>query len=60
MAVTVMHDQTRRQTDYKFKLTTAFQKALDLTEAAVTLHYAHQPAPGAQPPAPNTHPPTPH
>ena len=37
--------------DYKFKLTTTFQKALDDTEAAVTLHYAHPPAPGAHPPA---------
>ena len=27
--------------DYKFKLTAAFQKALDDQEAAVTLHYAH-------------------
>ena len=40
--------------DYKFKLSTAaFQKALDDTEAAVTLHYAHPPAPGAPPPAPH-------
>ena len=39
--------------DYKFKLTAAFQKALDDTEAAVTLHYAHPPAPGAHPPAPH-------
>ena len=39
--------------DYKFKLTAAFQKALDDTEAAVTLHYAHPPAPGAYPPAPH-------
>ena len=29
--------------DYKFKLTAAFQKALDGQEAAVTLHYAHPP-----------------
>ena len=39
--------------DYKFKLTAAFQKALDDQEAAVTLHYAHPPAPGAPPPAPH-------
>ena len=39
--------------DYKFKLTVAFQKALDDNEAAVSLHYAHLPAPGAHPPAPH-------
>ena len=39
--------------NYKFKLTMAFQKALDDNEAAVTLHYAHSPAPGAHPPAPH-------
>ena len=36
--------------DYKFKLTAAFQKALDDQEAAVTLYYAHLPVPGAHPP----------
>ena len=42
---------TINELDYKFKLTTTFQKALDDTEAAVTLHYAHPPAPGGHPPA---------
>ena len=42
---------TINELDYKFKLTTAFQKALDDTEAAVILHYTHPPAPGNQPPA---------
>jgi hypothetical protein len=41
---------TINELDYKFKLTTAFQKALDNQEAAVTLHYAHPPAPGNHPP----------
>ena len=37
--------------DYKFKLTTAFQKALDDQEAAATLYYTrHQPTPGAHAP----------
>ena len=54
-----------RQHSYKKSLqscilTTTFQKALDDQEAAVTLHYAHPPAPDAHPPVPNTHPPAPH
>ena len=44
---------TINELDYKFKLTAAFQKALDDTEAAATLHYAHPPAPGL----PGNHPP---
>jgi hypothetical protein len=51
---------TINELDYKFKLTTNFQKALDDQEAAVTLHYAHPPTPNAHPPIPNTHPPAPH
>jgi hypothetical protein len=47
---------TINELDYKFKLTTAFQKALDDTEAAVTRQYAHPPQ---IPPAPITHPPGP-
>ena len=39
--------------DYKFKLTAAFQKALDDQEAAVTLYYSHPPTPGAHPTAPH-------
>ena len=41
---------TINELDYKFKLTATFQKALDIQEAAVTLHYAHPPAPGNHPP----------
>ena len=37
--------------DYKFKLTTAFQKALNDQEAAVTLYYSYPPTPGNHPPA---------
>ena len=42
---------TINELDYRFKLTTAFQKALDDDEATTTLHYAHPPAPGNHPPA---------
>ena len=42
---------TINELDYKFKLTTTFQKALDDQAAAATLHYAHPPAPGNHPPA---------
>jgi len=43
---------TINELDYKFKLTATFQKALDDTEAAVTLQYAQPPVPINQPPAP--------
>ena len=48
---------TINELDYKFKLTTAFQKALDDTEAAVTRQYAHPPQ--IPRPTPITHPPGP-
>ena len=43
------HHQRTRLQKYRFKLTTAFLKALDDQKAAVTLHYAHPPAPGNHP-----------
>ena len=42
---------TINELDYKFKLTTAFQKALNDQEAAVTLYYSYPPTPGNHPPA---------
>ena len=44
---------TINELDYRFKLTAAFQKALNDAEAIVTLQYTH-------PPKPITHPPAPH
>jgi hypothetical protein len=41
---------TINELDYKFKLTTAFQKALNDQEAAVTLYYSYPPTPGNHPP----------
>ena len=52
---------TINELDYKFKLTKTLQKALDDTEAAATLHYAHPPTPGNPPPTHQIvtpHPPT--